>query len=529
MTKYSIVVVITMMMALPAGVSGIETSFSIGQHPVIISGTVLYVGGVGPGNYTTIQQAVDNASDGDTVFVFDDASPYYEHVRINTSLQLLGENKSTTVIDGGDYGDVVTINKSGVTVAGFTLRRNDWYDDGIVLHASQVIIQDNRIVNCRYAVNADHVDNITITKNEFSENNMGISIYNSGGDHISGNTLNDTYLLGIDLGKSIGGSIIEGNLIIATTDDTIAPSYVGIRLWETCHATISNNTMVSLLDTCYGGLELTTSNDNTIHHNTFIKNGITLYQSYHNVISETNIVNGKPFVFLTGETDKTVVDAGQVFLFQCQRITVKNLVLSNLDAGITLLNSTGCTIQGNTLSLCRQGIFLQNSKRNTISGNVIMNCTEAIDTMQGVANVISNNTIQNSTYYGFVLNERSSAVSGNIILDNPIGIIVAGRRNNEISGNVFKHNLVGVSLIGTSHNTIEKNNFLHNTNDSFFDNAVRNRWDQNYWGEPLSKPKVIHGYLITWEGYAPWPGGYHVIRIPWVNIDWHPAQTPYDM
>ncbi len=43
------------------------------------SGNTLYVGGDGPGNYTKIQDAINNASDGDTVFVYDDSSPYYIH------------------------------------------------------------------------------------------------------------------------------------------------------------------------------------------------------------------------------------------------------------------------------------------------------------------------------------------------------------------------------------------------------------------------------------------------------------------
>ena len=34
------------------------------------SGNWLYVGGSGPGNYSVIQDAVDNASDGDTVYVY---------------------------------------------------------------------------------------------------------------------------------------------------------------------------------------------------------------------------------------------------------------------------------------------------------------------------------------------------------------------------------------------------------------------------------------------------------------------------
>jgi len=35
-------------------------------------GNILYVGGSGPGNYSIIQNAINDASDGDTIFVFDD-------------------------------------------------------------------------------------------------------------------------------------------------------------------------------------------------------------------------------------------------------------------------------------------------------------------------------------------------------------------------------------------------------------------------------------------------------------------------
>jgi len=51
----------------------------------------LYVGGSVPNNYTTIQSAIDDAVDGDTVFVYDDSSPYREHLLIETSINLLGE------------------------------------------------------------------------------------------------------------------------------------------------------------------------------------------------------------------------------------------------------------------------------------------------------------------------------------------------------------------------------------------------------------------------------------------------------
>ena len=37
---------------------------------VCFDGNILYVGGLGPNNYTKIQDAIDDAYDGDTVFVY---------------------------------------------------------------------------------------------------------------------------------------------------------------------------------------------------------------------------------------------------------------------------------------------------------------------------------------------------------------------------------------------------------------------------------------------------------------------------
>jgi nitrous oxidase accessory protein len=82
-------------------------------------GNWLYVGGSGPGNYTTIQGAIDDASDGDTVFVFN--GTYYENIVLDNSITLVGENKDTTVIDGGRCGDVVVINADRVVIRYFSI------------------------------------------------------------------------------------------------------------------------------------------------------------------------------------------------------------------------------------------------------------------------------------------------------------------------------------------------------------------------------------------------------------------------
>jgi parallel beta-helix repeat protein len=80
-----------------------------------------YVGGSGPGNYSVIQDAIDNASDGDTVFVYDDSSPYIEFIVVTKSLIVQGENKSTTIIDSGGFN----ISANHVTVTGFTIQNSE--------------------------------------------------------------------------------------------------------------------------------------------------------------------------------------------------------------------------------------------------------------------------------------------------------------------------------------------------------------------------------------------------------------------
>jgi pectin methylesterase-like acyl-CoA thioesterase len=71
------------------------------------NGNILYVGGSGSSNYTKIQDAVDNASNGDTVFVYDDSSPYNENVNVSKSISLIGEDRDTTIIDGNNSGNII--------------------------------------------------------------------------------------------------------------------------------------------------------------------------------------------------------------------------------------------------------------------------------------------------------------------------------------------------------------------------------------------------------------------------------------
>jgi len=108
-------------------------------------GNTLYVGGGGPNNYTTIQGAIDDANSGDIIFVYDDSSPYHEYVVIDRSINLVGENKETTVIDGGGIGDVVNITADNVTICSLNIQNSGYNnkDAGVHIWSDYNIIIDN--------------------------------------------------------------------------------------------------------------------------------------------------------------------------------------------------------------------------------------------------------------------------------------------------------------------------------------------------------------------------------------------------
>ena len=61
------------------------------------SNNIIYVDDDGTADYTRIQDAIDNASDRDTIYVY--SGIYYELINVDKSLDIIGEYNNTTIID----------------------------------------------------------------------------------------------------------------------------------------------------------------------------------------------------------------------------------------------------------------------------------------------------------------------------------------------------------------------------------------------------------------------------------------------
>ena len=77
-----------------------------------------------PYQYTTIQEAIDAAQDGDKINVVAKAQPYYENIVINKKLALIGH--LTPVIDGNESVTVVDIKHSNVYFSGFRIQNCEY-------------------------------------------------------------------------------------------------------------------------------------------------------------------------------------------------------------------------------------------------------------------------------------------------------------------------------------------------------------------------------------------------------------------
>lgn len=76
-----------------------------------------------PDDYPTIQQAINHANDGDTIFVKN--GTYFEHVVVNKTVSITGQNRNSTIIDGNYTGTVVTVMADNVGFSGFTVQNGE--------------------------------------------------------------------------------------------------------------------------------------------------------------------------------------------------------------------------------------------------------------------------------------------------------------------------------------------------------------------------------------------------------------------
>ncbi len=165
--------------------------------------------------YSSIQRALNNASTGDSIFL--SSGMYCEHVAVNKTVSLVGENPETTFIDGNGTQTVLEITSQNVNITRLTIQNGG---KGIYLtsNADSGAVINNIVLNHSKGVFVESDSNL-LNGNEILNCNLsGIEIFASCGcSPVYGNTVTENILLnnscGIQLFHSQGNFIFHNNFV----------------------------------------------------------------------------------------------------------------------------------------------------------------------------------------------------------------------------------------------------------------------------------------------------------------------------
>lgn len=285
-----------------------------GGSPLAMEPTEIKV----PQDYSQIQQAIDQASAGDTIYVA--SGTYPENLLITKPLRLIGEGPDKTVI--AKTGVVISVRyTSNVEIRGFSVQNGTygiflWYSSGIKLRNNDISnnrwnfgvwgdsishfvhdIDSSNTVNGKpiyFWINqhekqvpndAGYValinsTNIVIKDVDLTDNEQGILLVSTNNSVIENVTIsrNDE---GIDLRMSHNNTIKKTRLT--------SINWRAIYLQNSHNNTFYENT---ILNNTYG-LSIQGSNGNTFFHNNFINNSDQVYREisqniWHNEAKEGN-------------------------------------------------------------------------------------------------------------------------------------------------------------------------------------------------------------------------------------------------
>jgi parallel beta-helix repeat protein len=429
----------------------------------------------GNGDYTSIQEAIDNANPGDIIYVWN--GTYHGNITIDKELTLIGNDTQHTIINGTGLGDVVYITASWVNISGFTIQNsgiNDLnsQDSGIRVnyHYDYIHIYNNFITKNFYGIFLKESSDYNIIENNIIVNNKKSAIY---------------------CDQSDSNLIIQNNC--SNNND------YGIYVWGSSSNSILNNT-------CNfnnrSGMVIN-RHSHIIKNNTCtfnIQTGITIVMgSYNNMISNNMCnFNNKDGIFIDKNNNYLIITNNTCNLNWNDGIEIKesaiasvinNTCNSNWDNGLNLFKLNNVSVNNNTITSNENGIILFESNYNIFYNNTLNINNKAIQLFKSSNNEFMQNNCNNNEY-GFYLEQTNSNIyNENIISSNSnSGISILSNCND----NLFYHNqfLFNTKQISDSSN----NNYSYKNEGNYWsdysglDNGANGRWK----GDGIGDTKIPH-------------------------------------
>ena len=249
----------------------------------------------------SIQEGIDNASSGDTVFVYN--GTYFENVIVEKSVDLIGEHKLSTIIDGGLNGDVLTVTVDDVRIMNVTIQHSGevmYVDIAVRISGNTCSFNDNIVAHSAGAMYLSNSMNCTVENNIFYNCTHDVIIDEVVNNTVKNNTIKNCRSVHL---IDSNNNMISYNQIINTSS--------GFYVQSSNNNTFSKNNLSNNGDESYAGFGLLLEGSscfNLIELNHICNNkdeGIWLYsESNNNIIKNNFITSNKIGVFF----GNTIVD-----------------------------------------------------------------------------------------------------------------------------------------------------------------------------------------------------------------------------
>ncbi len=416
-------------------------------------------------DHSTIQEAIDNASAGDSIVV--NSGLYNESLVIDKEIRLVGNGADNTEIRGVRNRDALIITGENVVLSGVRItggRENHGSFAAVKVKASGCNISDVLCYEVAAGILINGSNNCTITDCMLFNTSYGIVVSSSDNIVLSGNTCYYTYFTGIEVLQSsfvsISDTICAGN-----------GSYgQGIFVELSDNITISRNECSQ-----------------------FMFNGITIYEVRNALIERNLCENASDGIqmircdsFRVVENDCRSCEDGIFLSWSLFGTVADNICLEN-EKGIMLELSLNLTLEGNTCDGNQYGIYLDgDSPHNLVSENSCsLNKYKVWKETRGsgiylgsVENVVVGNTCIGN-FEGIGLLGRGNIVTNNTLSENWHGIRIDG---DEVTGDIGDCVIRDNAISGNFHYGIS-------STDNYLDVIHA---EENWWGDDSGPENDAH-------------------------------------
>jgi parallel beta-helix repeat protein len=406
-------------------------------------------------DYTTIQEAIDASAtiDGHTIKV--DSGTYYEYIKIDKSITLVGEDPDVTVIDGNGRGmltgflsarAVIALKANSIQVMNFTIRNAglnytlEQYDACLDCKGQQDIdVENNILQNAGWGiVFGNGVSSATIKNNTISDTVGGaIDI----GGWTSPNAANVTISNNIIHNGGAYAMELNGDTTNCTIlNNTVADGYVAIALGPNV-----NNYVVPTHNLIEGNILNNNSGVNievfsspyssqSTYTNTFRRNNLTNVQHMNLLVSgpspatfiqdidTTNTVNNKKIYYIMNVSNSEIdpinsPDAGYLALVNCTNATAESFNFVSNNDGVLIAWSTNCSLTNVTLGNNHIQVTnaLSNESYTSILGGVTL--------LYSTGNTITDCALYNNTCGIWLARSDENTLYHNSFIDNDMPVI----------------------------------------------------------------------------------------------------------